>query len=377
MIRVTIITGFLGAGKTTLLRRLVRETQAEGLAVIINDMSDLEVDGDLVRDPDLLNETKGNFASICAGSIHDGQRTAFAAQLDAWKQRADIDHLVIETSGSTAPATLVHDILQRPEYRLSSFVVMVDAKAMADDFMLGRHLCEAASATESNTPAHLMVEQLRLATHVLVSKADRITSVQLQRIAANLNSIQSSAELLAVNYGKIAPSRILGTDRFSVAHAGAAAGLSSTQDIGSTVISDPRPLHPRRLWTLIREQLGEGIHRSKGFIWMPSRDRDVLLWNQTGGVIEMELTAYWKAALVTNPDGNLVAEEIEMLKQMLGNSDPVFGDRACELTIIGTSRDRAVFVPAFMNCFCTEGEIEAWKRGEPFDDPWPKSLVKI
>lgn len=377
IIRVTIITGFLGSGKTTLLRGLVHETKAERLAVIINDMSDLEVDADLVRDPELLNEERGNFASICSGSIHDGQRSAFAAQLDAWKHRIDIDHLVIETSGSTAPATLVHEILQRPEYRLSSFVVMVDAKAMADDFMLGRHLGEAASATASNTPAHLMVEQLRLATHVLVSKSDRITTAQLQRIAANLTKIQPKAELLAVNYGKISPSRILGTDRFDVAQVGTLPNSTSAQDIGSTVINDPRPLHPRRLWTLYREQLGTGIHRSKGFIWMPSRDREVLLWNQAGGMIEMELTAYWKAALVTNPDGKLVREEIKMLEQMLEGTHPVFGDRACELTIIGTKHDRDVFVPAMMNCFSTEDEIAAWRRGESFDDPWPKNLRQV
>ena len=375
--RITIISGFLGSGKTTLLRRVVRETRANRMAVIVNDMSELEVDGDLVRDPELLNEAKGNFASICSGSIHADQRTSFGAVLDEWNGRTDIDHVVIETSGSTHPRPLLEEIQARPSYRVGAFVVMVDAKSMADDFMLGRDIVQASESPGAETPAHLMLDQLRIGTHILVSKADRVTQVQLHRIAEHLTRIQPAAEMLAVNYGRIAPEKLMTGGDFDLQAALASLSDSADQDIGSVVISDARPLHPERLWHLFRHQIGAGIHRSKGYLWMPSRDRDVLLWNQAGGLIEMELTAYWKAALITNPDGKLIPEEIDRLHEMLQGTHPIFGDRACELTVIGTQRDRATFVPELMKCFCTETEVSAWQRGERFTDPWPKTLRQV
>jgi hypothetical protein len=87
--------------------------------------------------------------------------------------------------------------------------------------------------------------------------------------------------------------------------------------------------------------------------------------------------AYWKAALVTNPDGKLVPEEIAALRDMLQGTHPDFGDRACELTVIGTERDRAFFVRDLQTCFCTDDEVASWQRGEPFDDPWPKTLLRV
>ena len=375
--RVTLISGFLGSGKTTLLRRLVHEAADQRLGVIVNDMSELEVDGDLVRDPELYNEQRGNFVSLTAGSISGSQRAAFTAVLDVWQHRKDLDHIVIETSGSTQPWALIEDIAQRPALILDTFATLVDAKAFAEDFACGKLVREALAEAGGSTPAHLMAAQLQLASVVLVSKTDRVTKSQLDLIAQHLVAINATAPLLAVSYGKIAPQHLLGTAGFDLSRA---LELLQTQapagecDIGSTVISDPRPLHPRRLWTLFRERLGLGIYRSKGFLWFPSRDRDVLLWNQAAASVELELSALWKAGLIHNPDGKLVREEIATLKEMLQGGHPIFGDRGCDLTVIGTAKDRAVFVRELHDCFCTADEITAWQQGVAFDDPWPKTL---
>lgn len=374
---VTIISGFLGSGKTTLLRRLIREVKDTRLGVIVNDMSELEVDGDLVRDPEGLNEQQGNFASIHSGSISGSQRAAFGEALDAWRGRTDLDQIVIETSGSTHPWPLIEEIGARPEFTLDTFVTLIDAKAFLEDYGGGRLLREAASPQ-----APLMSAQIQLANVILLTKTEKVIPQAIELMAQHLTALNPTATLYSVNYGRIKPQLLLGTGSFDLSKAQELAaewqhedvGDAASYDLGSTVISDPRPLHPRRLWTLFRERLGAGIHRSKGFIWMPSRDRDVLLWNQAAGSIEMELTAYWKAALVTNPDGKLVPEEIAMLRDMLQGTHPVFGDRACELTVIGTERDRAIFVADLQACFCTEEEIASWQRGESFDDPWPKTL---
>jgi G3E family GTPase len=377
---VTVISGFLGSGKTTLLRRLLREAKETRLGVIVNDLSELEVDGDLVRDPEGFNEQRGNFASIHTGSISGTQRGAFASVLDAWRGRDDLDHVIIETSGSTHPGPLIQEISARPEFKLDTFVTLIDAKAFMEDYGGGRLLREA---TQPQAP--LLTAQIRLANVILLTKTEKLIPQAIEWMAQHLTALNPSAALCSVNYGRIKPQMILGTGSFDMDRAQHIAadwqhddvGDAASYDLGSTVITDPRPLHPRRLCTLFRERLGTGIHRSKGFIWMPSRDRDVLLWNQAAGSIEMELMAYWKAALVTNPDGKLVPEEIAMLRDMLQGTHPEFGDRACELTVIGTAHDRAIFVQDLQACFCTADEITAWQRGETFDDPWPKTLLRV
>lgn len=378
--QLVVISGFLGSGKTTLMRRLLRTCRDWRLGVIVNDMSDLEVDGDLIRDADWLNEARGNFASIQAGSISGAQRPAFAAVLDAWQERDDLDHIVIETSGSTHPWPVVEEISQRPGLKLDTFVTLIDAKAFMEDLGGGRLLREP-----SHPQALLMLAQVQLAGVILLTKTEHLPPPSLQFIATHLSALNPQASLYAVNYGRIAPEKLLGTGSFDVAKArqiasqwpASAKNGAQEDELGSTVIDDPRPLHPRRLWTLFRERLGTGIHRSKGFIWLASRDRDVLLWNQAAGSLGMELTAYWKAALVSNPDGKLVPEEIARLQEQLQGAHPVFGDRRCELTIIGPERDRDVFVPELRECFCTDHEIAHWRSGGTFDDPWPKTLRQV
>jgi G3E family GTPase len=230
-----------------------------------------------------------------------------------------------------------------------------------------------------------MMAQIQLAGVILLTKTEPLPPPSLQLIATHLSALNPQASLFAVNYGRIHPGQLLGTGSFELGKAReiaaqwpAVAEKAALEDaLGSTVIEDPRPLHPRRLWTLFRERLGTSIHRSKGFIWLASRSREVLLWNQAAGSLGLELTAYWKAALVTNPDGKLVPEEIAMLQEQLRGAHPVFGDRRCELTVIGPARDRAIFVPELRACFCTDAEIARWRSGGTFDDPWPKSLLRV
>ena len=200
--RVTIISGFLGSGKTTLLRRLLRVSGELRLGVIVNDMSELEVDGDLLRDPEHLNEARGNFASIHAGSISGAQRPAFAAVLDAWQGRDDLDHIVIETSGSTHPWPLVEEISQRPDLTLDTFVTLIDAKAFMEDFGGGRLIREL-----SHPQAPLMMAQIQLAGVILLTKTEQLPPPSLQLIATHLSALNPQASLYAVNYGHIAPQR--------------------------------------------------------------------------------------------------------------------------------------------------------------------------
>jgi G3E family GTPase len=166
-------------------------------------------------------------------------------------------------------------------------VTLVDARSLAEDFELGERLVDL---DEGDQEAALLVAQLQLATVILLTKTDKVSAQLVERIGANLTQVNPAARLYNVQYGKIAPDLVLDLGGLHPVALQEISDSGSNCDIGSIVISDPRPLHPERLWKVYREQLGLGIHRSKGFLWLPSRDQDVLLWNQCGGMVEMELT---------------------------------------------------------------------------------------
>jgi G3E family GTPase len=386
--RVTILCGFLGSGKTTLLRRLLREAPAHlRLGVLVNDVSDLEVDGDLVREAERLSEAEGTLVSLYAGSISGSRREAFREALARLASRDDLDHLLIETSGSTHPWPLIEDVCQLASLELHSFITLLDARSLIADHGGGAELLRKLVQNEAQglrSAENLLVEQLQFASLIVLTKAERVPPADLAIVRKTLEILHPGARVLTASYGK-ADTDLLQTGGFDLSRAqnlandlpDADLGESEAYDIGHTVVRDERPLHPRRFWTCFREHLGLGIHRSKGFIWLASRPREVLLWNQSGGSIEMELMAYWKAELVTNPDGKLLPQEIAQLREWLQGTHPVFGDRMNELTLIGTEHDRAIFLRHLQTCFCTEDEIRHWQSGGTFDDPWPKTLRQV
>jgi G3E family GTPase len=386
--RVTILCGFLGSGKTTLLRRALREAPSSlRLGVLVNDVSDLEVDGDLVREAQRLSEAAGTLVSLSAGSISGSQREAFCAALHHFATREDLDHLIIETSGSTHPWPLIEDVLTYPSLKLHGFVTLLDSRALAADYESGLGLLKRLADNEDRglrSTENLLAEQLQFASTIILTKAERLSAEALALVQKTLEIINPRALQLTTSYGK--------TQLDWLEHGGfqldqtaalweklptADFATSEAYDISHTVIRDERPLHPQRFWDCFHRHLGLGIYRSKGFIWLASRPQDVLLWNQSGGSLEMELKAYWKAALVSNPDGKLLPEEIEYLQEKLQHTHPIFGDRLNELTLIGTEKDRAIFSHHLEACFCTSAEIHHWQSGGSFADPWPKNLRKL
>lgn len=390
--RVTLLSGFLGSGKTTLLRCLLRDQKNLRLAVIVNDMAELEVDGDLIRSGQHVSEENATLISIHDGSISGTQRPAFAAALDSWQHRTDIDHLIIETSGSTHPWPLIEEIIRHPAYQIDTFVTLIDAKAFIEDYGAGRRLLECLIHNEdtgTRTTENLLAEQIQFATTLILTKTDRIRTEDLPFLLKTLEILNPHAQVHAATYGQIPASKLLGTRQFQLDRARLLAqswthastpidpGDAAGYDIGSTILCDPRPFHPQRLWNLFRTGLPQGLHRSKGFLWLASRDALVLLWNQAAGSIDLELLAYWKAALLKDPLGKLVPSEIAKLNQQLEGTHPIFGDRLNELTLIGTRHERESFYRNLQTCLCTSAEITHWQNNGTFPDPWPQTLCQV
>jgi len=380
MLPVTILSGFLGSGKTTTLRHLLRTYPNTHFAVIVNDMADLEVDGDLIRSASRFSEKNGNFFSLFAGSVSTSKRRSFQDALKAIAPNPMIEHLLIETSGSTHPAALVEDLNSARNFRVLRFITLVNAKTFANDFECGPGLYRQLIENENLqrvTTANLMLDQIRAADTILLSKIEALSAPQMDIIKTTLSLLQPGAEIHPIHYGKTDLEILSASPQpRSVEPANLQTFSASVSDyeMGHQVIRDPRPFHPQRLWDCVMNHLSLGIYRSKGFIWLASRPELVLLWNQSGGSIDLELLAYWKAAILNDPGNRLLPEEIEYFRQQLHGAHPIFGDRSNELTVIGSHIERQHFVRKLESCFCSSKEIAHWQKGGTFPDPWPRKL---
>ncbi|MEM9341696.1 MAG: GTP-binding protein [Pseudomonadota bacterium] len=398
MTPLTILNGFLGAGKTTLLQSLLfqaREAPDIRLGVIVNEMSELDVDGRILDTTEVLSRHDARFASIPAGSISgpDGLRQ-FAAAVEKL-QTGGATHILIETSGSTHPWPLLEAIRAHDTARLHGFLSVVDTVTLAQDHDLGRSIVPAASrnlAANRRGIENLLAEQIMFANRILLSKIDRLPMERVRTVAEAIHPINPGAEIAGMQWGNVKLSTVLAMppyDHHRVAQLGAelvewdathcTTSMSSAADyrIDSIVIEDPRPFHPQRLWDVYNTFLGEGIYRSKGFFWLPTRDRLQLLWNQTAGSVGLEILNYWKIATLEDESLNLTEEErAEMLRRLRGAS-PDFGDRHCRLTVIGDRDGLQTFVDALRDCLCRDEEVALWKAGHVFDDPWPTATAQL
>ena len=233
-------------------------------------------------------------------------------------------------------------------------------------------LAHLTHTPDTITAESVLIEQLRVASVIIITKLDLISEGQLVPLLRSIQAINPQATLVGCAHGKIEPSVILAAPRYPKK---IASSIQQTRqsDIGSIVIRDPRPLHPQRFYDLYQQRLGVGLFRSKGFIWFASRPSHLLLWNQAGGAMGLEFLATWRAYVLEN-DTRLLAEEKTHLQKQLETLHPLFGDRSCELTLIGHARDLKIFGSELQDCFCTDKEIVHWQNGGTFPDPWPANL---
>ncbi|MEM8791679.1 MAG: GTP-binding protein [Pseudomonadota bacterium] len=395
---LTIVNGFLGAGKTTLLRSLLvqaREFPDVRLAVIVNEMSELDVDGRILDTSEVLSRQDPLFVSIPAGSISGPEGLErLSAAVEKFRS-GGATHVIIETSGSTHPWPLLEAIRTHEAMRLHGFLSVVDTVTLAQDHDLGRAIVPAASrnlAEGQRGIENLLAEQIMFANRILLSKMDRVPTERLRAVAEAIHPINPGADIMGMQWGNVKLADVLAMppyDHGRVATLGAelaewderngTSSMESAADyrIDSIVISDPRPFHPQRLWDVYNHYLGVGIYRSKGFFWLPTRDRLQLLWNQTAGSVGLEIVNYWKVAALEDESLSLLPEEREEMRRRLKGLSPGFGDRHCRLTVIGDRDGLETFSNALRDCLCSEQEVAQWKAGHVFEDPWPTATAHL
>lgn len=393
-IPVIILNGFLGSGKTTLLRSLLAQCSKKGLTagVVVNDMSELDVDGELIAGTEVVERKDHTVESIysCVLSSKKGIERldkALAGMLAGRK----LDLIIIETSGSCHPMPLIEFFQSQANLNLTGVLVLADSAMLAQDYDYGQQLLPQMQHNvqhQKRDTTNLLVEQIMFCSHLVLTKADRIEKGKLQSIAQSIHPLNPYVSIISVLRGNLSIDEVLAMPNYDYHRVAQLVKElkpileSETHDerpynLATRVIKDDRPFHPQRLWETCHTYLDQRIYRSKGFFWLSSRDKLSLLWNQAAGSITLELIGSWRSGILEEDDHGLLEIEVELLKERLAKESGRFGDRHCHLTVIGDKTQVDRFTQALTACFLTEEEIAHWQAGGEFPDPWPKNMVKI
>jgi G3E family GTPase len=385
---LTVVCGFLGSGKTTLLRRWRHDEALRDAAVIVHDLSELGVDVELISDETSRPEPGRLVDRVAALHGAHARERLHASVRRVLGEIAALDppppHILCESTGAARPWPLITALTQDARFRLRHFIVTVDALSLHRDFDDGRVLTGQAVAPADaalHYAAEILAEQLAFASVVIVTKVDTVPRSVVDAQVQAVRSLRPQATVgLSAQGGLLLPQldATPAPDMAELERRADRFGLTrhtpTAQQVEAIIFRDPRPFHPERLYDVCQNELGTGLYRTKGFLWLASRPTDVLLWQQSGSQIALEITGLWAAEAVHNRHGKLLPMEVELLRERLSSKHPVFGDRNNELTLIGLPEACKRFAAVLRTALCTEAEVAAWQRGEVFSDPWPHSI---
>ena len=388
---IVTLCGFLGSGKTTLLRRWRRDATLKDAPVIVHDLSEFGLDAELLSDENSKPSPGHLVGGVAALHGRHAREQLHDSAGEALEEISALDPapplVLCESTGAARPWPLIKALTQDKRFFLRHFIVTVDALNLHRDFEDGKILTGASVSSQDLALRHVaevLAEQIAFASVIILTKIDTVPKPNVEAQVQILQALQPQATIgLSAQAGILLPQlETTPAPKLSVLESranefGLTQQSATVDSVDAIVIRDPRPFHPERLYEACRSKMGTGLYRTKGFLWLASRPRDVLLWQQSGSQIGLELTGLWRAELAHNRDGKLLAEEIEHLKALLKTKHPLFGDRHNELTLIGLKADRESFASSLQDAFCTDNEISAWQRGETFPDPWPSSLRQI
>jgi G3E family GTPase len=388
---VTVLSGFLGAGKTSLLNHVLGNRDGLRVAVIVNDMSEVNIDAALVRDGGALSRTEERLVEMTNGCICCTLRDDLLDEVARLARQGRFDYLLVESSGISEPMPVAatfafgvdDDRVLDDLARLDTMVTVVDAAQLIAQIDAGESLEErglAAYEDDDRTIADLLVDQIEFADVIVVNKTDLVDPADLATVEALVTRLNPGARQIRARHGRVPLPEILHTGRFDLDRAETAPGwvaeLNGTHipetieyGISSTVFRAAAPFHPSRLWDLLTTgRLAEfGVLRSKGFLWLASRPGVQALWSQAGPSGRCDPVGVPVAVSDEWPDDPAERAELEQ------RWHPVFGDRQQELVFIGVGLPADLLNAALTDCLLTAPELAL---GEPhwptLPDPFPE-----
>ena len=388
---VTVLSGFLGAGKTTVLSHILNNRDNKKVAVIVNDMSEINIDAAIVKSEVSLNHTEEKLVEMSNGCICCTLREDLLEEVNKLAKDGRFDYLVIESTGISEPLPVAETFTFADENGISlsdvstldTMVTVVDAVNFLADYEEAQYLKEKGESLgeeDERSVADLLIDQVEFADVILISKVDLAEAKNIERLTAILRTLNTHAQIIPISQGQVDLESVLSTGLFDFERAQQAPGwlkemrgehVPETEEYGIASFSyvARRPFHPEKFFNFLHDTNSFGkLIRSKGYFWLATRPEFAGQWSQAGGIAHYGFAGmFWKAV----PKENWPTDQ-DYLDSIAESWEEPFGDMRQELVFIGQDLDKTAVTKALDDCLLSEDELlkgkEYWKT---FADPFP------
>ena len=389
---VTVLSGFLGAGKTTVLTHILNNREGKKVAVIVNDMSEINIDQSMVQNDVSLNHKEEKLVEMSNGCICCTLREDLLVEVTELAKARKFDYLLIESTGISEPLPVAETFTFADEdgvslsdvSTLDTMVTIVDAVNFLKDFNEAKYLQEVGESLgdeDQRSVADLLVDQVEFADIILISKTDLVKQGDIDKLKAVIRNLNTHAQIIPISNGEISGQEILSTGLFDFERAQQAPGwlkelrgehVPETEEYGisSFVYKARRPFYPKKFHDFLHSKnLSGKLIRSKGYFWLATRPQFAGTWNQAGGIAHHGFAGmFWKAI----PE-NRWPQDQESLDYIKEKWVEPFGDMRQELVFIGQGLDQEHITQLLDNCLLSDADLllgkDHWaKLPDPFPD---------
>ncbi|EFM12360.1 cobalamin synthesis protein P47K [Paenibacillus curdlanolyticus YK9] len=386
---VTVLSGYLGSGKTTLLNYVLNNRAGLRVAVIVNDLSEVNIDAALVRDGGGLSRTDEKLVEMSNGCICCTLREDLLREVEKLAKEGRFDYILIESTGIGEPIPVAQTFMYEDEEagirlselcRLDCMVTVVDAYRFWSDFASGETLLDRQQASDeldNRDVVDLLISQIEFCDVLILNKCDRVADEELDQLESILRKLQPRARFIRAIHGEVSPQQLLNTRLFDFEEASESPGwlkelthgihTPETEEYGisSFVYERQLPFHPERLMAWMSDWPSE-IVRSKGIVWLASRNEMAQSFSQAGPSVQFGAAGNWVASLPKAEQQIIFQQDHEIAASW----HPRFGDRSTKVVFIGIHMDRKQIEAELDQCLITSSELEMdWQS---LLDPFPQ-----
>ena len=391
---VTVLSGFLGAGKTTLLNHILHNKEGLKAAVIVNDMSEVNIDANLVKSENTLSRTEEKLVEMSNGCICCTLREDLMVEVEKLAKAQRFDYLIIESTGISEPIPVAQTFSFESEdgtIDLSKFsyvdtmVTVVDSFNFMKDFSSPEYLTDRNLTNidgDSRTIVNLLTDQIEFANVILLNKIDLITKSELSNLKDIIRKLNPEAQIISTNHSKVSLNCVINTGIFDFEKAESSAGwikelenehTPETEEygIGSFVYRRNIPFHPKKFLDFVQQKFPLNVIRSKGLFWIASRNDQALNFSSAGGSIKADAAGVWWASMPFS-ERIKYASFIDNQEDIESGWEKDFGDRKIELVFIGQNLNVDAITHELDLCLLNENELVNLKSGNlSLEDRWP------